>query len=377
MIETAIKLKPLSSISPSRYYNLLQCRMREVFLSSGLSPLLPVSPVARIGTVIHSFFESVIKESKGTSPELESAWVLCERKVEDAMRNLWTESHLVPLRDSVPGYEVKKRMAFRIARRLFAASTGLMRPFRLCEVWYQSRDGLVRGKVDCVITLPDGGVILEDYKTGPVTGQGDNGREHVKPEYSIQMKLYASLFWATTGTWPVGLRVVGLDGTAYEVDFTPQECVRLLDSARKVLVETNSLIKHARSQLAIINILATPGPGTCRPCLYRPACTPYWEKYNKEGDPDGWPYDVQGTIIEVRKLGNGRTLLIVKPKEYMGGEAVFIRDIQVERHVAINQGAREVALYNLVKEGDRHYKEGALTTCYPASPFMYGEWKRG
>lgn len=373
MLGTVTKLKPLAFISPSRYYSLLQCRLREVFLSSGLPPLLPVPPPVRLGSVIHSFFESVVKAKKSVPPDLEyleSTWASCESRVEEAMVASWTESHLVPLRDSVPGYEVKKRMAFRTALKLSAASTGFKKFCHLCEVWYQSRDGLVRGRVDSVIILPGGGVILEDYKTGPVAGPGGRGHRYVKPEYSTQMKLYASLFWETAGLWPVGLRIVGLDGTAYMVSFTPQECIQLLDSARRVLVETNSVIRQVKNQQVIISALATPGPDTCQLCLYRPACKPYWDGCNILNETlSGWPHDIRGSIANITRLGNGRVMLAIKLSGCKRGELAFVRGIQLERHAAIKQGASYVEIYNLVKEGEGYYKESPLTTCYNFVPY--------
>jgi hypothetical protein len=317
-----------------------------------------------MGTVIHLFLESVIKGSWEGPAGLEAAWASCESRVENAMMALWTESHLVPLRASVPGYEIKKKLAFRTASNLAAAGTGPKIPSHLCEAWYQSRDGLVRGKVDSVITLPNGDVILVDYKTGPVTGRGEGGSRHVKPEYRLQMMLYASLFWATTGAWPAALRLVGLDGAACEVDFTPHECIELLESARRILIETNSLIMQAGDQLAVIDALAAPEPGTCQSCLYRPACYPYWEKRDRE-TAARWPHDLQGPILGITGLHNGRLLLTISPGGVRTGEVVTIRDVQPGRHLFPNLAGGEVVLYDLIKESDQHYREGPLTTCYP------------
>ncbi len=86
-------------------------------------------------------------------------------------------------------------------------------------------------------------------------------------------------------------------------------------------------------------------------------------------DMAGWPHDIHGSIINITRLGNGRALLLARLSGYRTGEVVFVRGIKVERHLALNQGAREVAIYNLIMEGDHHYREGPLTTCYPSDSF--------
>jgi len=51
-------IKPLTRVSPSRYTAMKNCLLREVWTASGNEPLLPASPLAELGTVIHQLLEA-------------------------------------------------------------------------------------------------------------------------------------------------------------------------------------------------------------------------------------------------------------------------------------------------------------------------------
>jgi len=53
----AIEIKPVQRISPSRYFSFRQCALREILSASKQPALLPVSPAARIGSIVHKIIE--------------------------------------------------------------------------------------------------------------------------------------------------------------------------------------------------------------------------------------------------------------------------------------------------------------------------------
>ena len=47
----------LERISPSRFVSLDNCNLRELWVTPDHSPLLPVSPRARLGSIVHRLLE--------------------------------------------------------------------------------------------------------------------------------------------------------------------------------------------------------------------------------------------------------------------------------------------------------------------------------
>ena len=100
-------------------------------------------------------------------------------------------------RKTVRDYDLKRIRAIRKAREV--ASRHVPRESKLAsvrhEVWLESKDGLIAGAIDFV-GFTDRGIVIRDYKTGQVF----EGQE-IKPDYSVQLKLYAALYADSKGEW--------------------------------------------------------------------------------------------------------------------------------------------------------------------------------
>ena len=82
------------------------CRLRAVWSQrdSGMRNLLPVSPKARTGTVIHRFYDLIASES---DTEIEVLIERATQETEESMAGDWLERHMVPLSNSNQQHSVK------------------------------------------------------------------------------------------------------------------------------------------------------------------------------------------------------------------------------------------------------------------------------
>ncbi len=82
---------PLKRVSPSRFFSLTECPLREVWGASRQQPLLPNSPAARLGSVIHRLLEisgkGLIKNSDPV--EIQHVWEGLVRNTEQEMEESW------------------------------------------------------------------------------------------------------------------------------------------------------------------------------------------------------------------------------------------------------------------------------------------------
>lgn len=332
-------LLPLKRVSPSRFCALRRCRLRELWSNCWKPALLPVPAVARLGTVVHSLLENARQgwSPGSTSKEMEARWDTSLRDVEQVMAANWIERPLVPLRDSVPDFEVRRLRALQRASEEFTASppaAGPRRPGLGSEVWVQSADSTVGGYVDEAL-IGHHGLTLRDFKTGMIHDPAEPA--FLNPDYGIQLKLYAALYQATYGQWPNRLEVVPLSGEAAEVPFAPDECLVLLRQAECALQELNAEIRTvevAKGSLDQLVSFAAPDPDTCRFCQYRPAC-PAYRVARVNRHQERWPADVMGELVELRALGNGRLAMLVADDSH--DQPVNIRglDPDPDRHPAL------------------------------------------
>ncbi len=370
-------VQPLERISPSRFTSIQKCALREVWASARQPALLPSAPGARLGTVIHRLLEKVGKGQMGDGSlsEAEGEWSSLVEKTERGMQDSWLERRFVPLSNSVPDYEVRKIKALQRAVEM-AWNPGIRRPDTESvpasgrELWVQSEDGLVGGFIDHVQATWEGPV-LRDYKSGHIT-HSDNadGSAAVRPDFQAQLKLYAALYRATHGTWPVRLEIVPLQGPAVNVPFEPEECTQLLQQAGALLEKTNTVVSKIGSLPHAgysEETLAGPGPYTCRFCQFRPVCTAY-QRARDTAEEAGWPQDVWGTVTEVRRLGNGRWSLRLNLSGRVYASA-RIRSLSpdTERHPALQiiRDGDNVAFYNLKPTASPGtFNEGPSTVLY-------------
>lgn len=354
-------IRPLKCISPSRFSALKECALREIWTAARQPALLLASPAAKLGGVAHKLLEEAGKGLLGNGDVQDAAkrWVELVNEIEQQMQGSWLERSLVPLRKTVPDYEVRKIRACRKAVEIAQEASVSRRKAESkaeagFEVWVESPDGLIGGFIDHVQETNDGPV-LRDYKSGYLLDKREAGEElKIKDEYQVQLKLYAALYQSAFGRWPVRLKIVPLQGADQILPFQPSECVRLLEEAVTSLKQINRRINELTTS-SVQNkeyFLATPSPSTCRFCQFRPGCSAYQKARDTVADTQ-WSQDVWGTVVDIRKLGNGRISisLQVTDRSYT---IAHIRGLNPnpERHPALQflKDGDRVAIYNL--QGD-------------------------
>lgn len=361
-------LRPLEAISPSQFSGLQACALSGVWAANRVHRPLPASPAARLGTIAHRLLEDAGRGLlDDPSPAgVERRWDELLAGANEAMANSWLDRHLVPLSESVADFEVRKLRATRLARELALSAT---RDLALAvgnhrsghEMVVSTPDGRATGRIDAVVAGPDG-LVIRDYKSGAIYQEYSANTSTLKEAYSTQLKLYAAVFAAMTGEWPVRLEVVPVAGEPEEVPFSPAEAEQLLLEAVRLLDAVNGVLAttEPRSQQ---ELLARPSTHNCRFCPYRPWCAPY--RRAADAAPDGWPADTWGEVTEVRSLGNSRILLTLEHDGLLARLAGL--DPRPERHpaLALLDVGDPVAAFDLRRQrGSSSLSEGTMTVIY-------------
>ena len=350
-------LQPMLRISPSRYHQLLQCPLREIWSSARLQHLLPVSPAARLGSVSHKVLELAGQGKVHTLQQLQEAWDSEARNVEAEMSESRTEKHLVPLLKNAYRYEVKKRLTFAVAGEIVESRSG-RKPASSedqkteSEAWLETEDGRLGGFVDLIVHRENGAEIV-DYKTGAVMEPGGE-KDEVKVAYEVQLSLYAAIYHEVRGEWPVSLTLKTLDGKAYNVPLDKDRCSQLAEEAREKQDGIREMIDKGSDQ----EHFASPSPDACCFCAYRPACRKYWRI---RSDCPEWPLDVSGDLMEICILGNGSIRAVIDSEQ----GAVAVRGLSPGRFGFLGKDAKRVMLCNLRRDSSEgFYIQTPLTSGY-------------
>lgn len=345
VLDRRLTVKPITRVSPSRYDAMKQCALREVWAAGGQPYLLPVSPAARLGTAIHQLLEDAGRGrlTSADHPAVQRRWEELVGEAEGTMRASWLERHYVPLRSSVPQFVVRQLRAQERALAIAqAAASTRSEPAQDkatagLEKWVATPDGSVGGYIDHVVESP-GGPVLRDYKSGSIydatTGPPP---ATVRDSFVGQMRLYAALYAATTGSWPAKLELVPLHGDAVEIPFDAADCEAFVEEAIATFAGINGTIAELASRHEDPEArLANPSAASCRQCLFRPACAPYRQARTESSGEEEWPDDVWGELREVRHLGNGKLLLTIDTGP-RAREVRHVRGITAssERHPAL------------------------------------------
>jgi RecB family exonuclease len=362
-------LAPIRRLSPSRYWSLTRCALRETWAAARQPPLLPVAPAARVGTAIHKLLADAAGGRELNT--LETRWDELITEAESAMRASWLDRRFVPLRSSLPDLEVRRLRALERARSVlgtaksYRGTAGESRKYGF-EVWVESSDGLVAGFIDEVRPSPDG-PILRDYKSGNLQAVMDASAHSGLEEYALQLRLYAALYAASTGTWPAKLALVALDGAEVDVPFTPSECEVLLQVATRALMDVNIAIGGSGPREATEAALASPGPDECRRCLYRPGCRPYQQAWGSSAELRAESSDLLGELREVTRLGNGKLLLTLSSPSLPEAQQVrgIASNVDVHPAAAELRPGCSVGLFGLRRPGQgTTWAQSAWTVVY-------------
>jgi hypothetical protein len=377
VLEFTPRIETLKAISPSRFTALQECALREVWSASQTPQLLPSSPSARLGSIIHRLLQEAGEGRLINCSEARIDHRLQEliKDAEQVMLLTWLERHLVPLSGSIPDFEVRcirtRKRALEISETISHVDKKLSTPRSRekldhgFELPMSSPDGTVQAKIDAVLPSPEGAV-LKDYKSGAIFADDSELLPTLKVSYEKQLMLYAALYAASKGRWPVRLELVPLTGIPCSVAFNRSDCSLLLEEASEVLQKVNSTIKEAvHAPQELIKRLGAPSPTNCAYCPYRPGCGPYRSTVSKSEILDDWPKDLWGRLGEIRQLGNGKLLITIQRKD-------DLRQIRAvtpgqNRHPALQllKVGEALAVFNLRAGGSKEiFLETSYTVIY-------------
>ncbi|MCH7535806.1 MAG: hypothetical protein IH948_08720 [Bacteroidetes bacterium] len=166
--------------------------------------------------------------------------------------------------------------------------------------------------------------------------------------------MYAALYHATHGEWPVSLTLVGINQNSVTIEVESEECGALLQKAEKSLNDINELINTGLKP----EEFAQPSPEVCKYCLFRPACSAYW---NSRQEDDNWPTDVRGKVTGKTMLANGLLRIVIATEQ---GE-IAIRGLSPDRHPFLNDDIENLVFCNLWNENpEGFFVENLFTTGY-------------
>lgn len=335
-----INYKEIKRISPSQFYSMKNCAYKSLLAEAfDKKPLLPLSPNAYFGTVLHKMLELI---SKGIVKNEDDFNVEFDKQVKELEDNLQRNglSFFVPLKIKLKNFGLKKiqlKRHLRYESEQSASSNGMK--FH-SEKWFESKDKLIGGKVDLIIENGNTVEII-DFKTGVITQDclDDEGEIYsdIKSEYKEQLKLYAYLYFENINKFPTDLSLVDLAKQKFPVDFSEEECRAIFNEAKDLLKATNESIKTKKYP-------ANPKEESCKYCLYRPACIFFLKELEKDASLYN---DVTGVIIDVKRFQNGNVNIVLQS----GVNLLTIKNFASKKfEELINSKNKRISIYNLRKE---------------------------
>ena len=348
LLET--ELEPIKRLSPSRFIEIKTCALRGILATSKFPPLLPGSPDAHLGSIIHKMYDLASKKVIRSEADFSEEWDKALKQEEARMVSGSLEKNLVPLERHAKTFEVKKNMCLQGIKPLFQIQPATQDkenyfqsvrssvPAIGSECWIETEDKKLGGIID-EIRRTSKGIEIIDYKSGELFETTPDGALQIKKAYEIQLKIYAGLYFLKFGECPVKLRLLGLNKASVDDPFTLEECISLVEEAKQKLKETNDLITDNKDW----ENLANPYPQTCRYCAFRPVCKKYitTEKHGSD-----WPIDVIGKIKEKRLFQQNGYRVVVETN--IG--KFNVRGLNEQYHLIFNDEVENVMIFNLKKD---------------------------
>ncbi|MFC1924631.1 RecB family exonuclease [Chloroflexota bacterium] len=372
-----LSIKEIRKVSPSRYTAMQECLLREIWATAGNKPILPPSPLAELGSVIHQLLELAGKGQLENADQanVNAVWEKLLSTMEKKMLLSELSSHLVPLNQSIADFEVRKLRACRLASEIAQDSSQHLgyqseqSPKSIgFELWVENDTGEVGGYIDRVIITEDS-LVLYDYKSGAVMeSKMGIGPGKPKESYKVQLLLYAALYHNMHGIWPVHLEIIPLQGNPLRVVFERKEAENLLNGAVTFLHSANYKVAQVRKGSLEVTYLASPEANHCRFCLFRPACHAYWTA-REQNPEEKWPADVRGFLKEIIYLRNGKVCMRISEEESCSPNLITIRNLSnnVDRHTRLPRlkiGSK-VSIYGLeYNHRSNDYRETQNTVIY-------------
>ncbi|MBD1429229.1 PD-(D/E)XK nuclease family protein [Sphingobacterium litopenaei] len=334
-----INFKAIKRISPSQFYSMKNCAYKSLLAEAfDKRPLLPLSPNAYFGTVLHKMFELIAKGIVKSENDFNFEFDNQIKALEEDLKQKGF-GFFVPLKVKLKNFGLKK---IQLKKHLKSESEKLTTLGNIklhSEKWFESYDKLIGGKIDLVIE--NGNEIeLIDFKTGAITQDclDDEGESYseIKNEYKEQIKLYAYLYFENTKKFPTALSLVDLAKQKFPVEFSVNECKSLFDEAKTLLKSTNDSINTK-------SFSANPKQENCKYCLYRPACS----FFHKKLETDFSYNDVIGEVNNVKKFQNGNLNVFLQN----GNKNLIIKNFSTKDFEKLNNYRnRQIRIYNIKKE---------------------------
>jgi len=346
-----IKYKIIKNISPSQFYSMKNCAYKSLLAEAfDKKPILPISPAAYFGTVLHKILELITKGTIITEDDFNRHFEE-QIKLEEERLKQQGYDFFIPLQKNVKDFGLKKIL---LKKHLRAISEQPIKQSSVkfhSEKWFESKDKLIAGKIDLLIEDGEEAEII-DFKTGAITQDvlDDAGEtfSEVKEEYKQQLKLYAYLYYENTGMFPTSLSLVDLAKQKFTIDFSPTECKAIFEEAKKILCTTNESILKS-------TFAANPTEANCKYCLYRPACN----FFLKQLETDCSFNDIFGSVKNVVKYQNGNVSVFLQ-----NGERQYtITRFPSEKYDELNDRRnKQISIYNLRKEATEFVYYSTKTT---------------
>jgi len=336
-----ITFKKINRISPSQFHSMKNCAYKSLLAEAfEKKPLLPVSPNAYLGTVLHKMLELISKGEIENETAFNSRFDIEILLMENELKEKGYDA-FVPLQMNVRDFGMKKIQLKKHLRSATADTRAQPGIKFTSEKWLESKDKLVGGRMDLIIEGTDEAEII-DFKTGVITEDvfDDNGESYleVKNEYQEQLKLYAYLYFDCNGKFPTQLSLVDLAKQKFNVEFTAEECKAVFEEAKILLTDTNKSIDTATFN-------AKPSETNCKFCLYRPACKYYLQFLTTEN----YFNDVCGLVKDVVKYQNGNVSVVVEKGNSKISVTGFATDMF--EYFKSSRG-KQVNIFNLRKEAN-------------------------
>lgn len=346
-----INFKEIKRISPSQFYSVKNCAYKSLLAEAfDKKPLLPLSPNAYFGTVLHKILELIAKGILKNEDDFNAEFDKQVKVLEEDLRKKGF-GFFVPLKIKLRNFGLKKIQLKKHLKIESEKPTSLGNIKFYSEKWFESNDKLIGGKVDLVIENGNEIEII-DFKTGAITQDclDDEGEIYsdIKIEYKEQLKLYAQLYFENTNIFPTALSLVDLTRQKFPVEFSEQDCKSLFDEAKSLLISTNDSINTK-------SFSANPKQENCMYCLYRPACS----FFHKKLETDFSFNDLFGEIKDVKKFQNGNVSLFLQN----GNKNLTIKNISVDEFDELNRNKnKQIRIYNVRKEATEFVYSATDTT---------------
>lgn len=346
-----INFKEIKRISPSQFYSMKNCAYKSLLAEAfDKKPLLPLSPNAYFGTVLHKLLELIAKGIVKSEDDFNAEFDKQVKALEEDLKQKGF-GFFVPLKVKLRNFGLKK---IQLKKHLRSESENIKSLSNIkfhSEKWFESQDKLIGGKVDLVIENGNEIEIL-DFKTGAITQDclDDEGEIYsdVKNEYKEQLKLYAHLYFENTNKFPTGLSLVDLAKQKFPIEFSEQECKSLFDEAKSLLKSTNECLNTK-------SFSANPKQENCIYCLYRPACS----FFHKKLETDFSFNDVFGEVTNVKKFQNGNVSVFLQNEN----KNITIKNFSSEEFDELNNKKnKQIRIYNVRKEATEFVYSAADTT---------------